>query len=171
MISRISALIALLNLIGSDKTLCAAFVAPSLSQHTSRHRVQSMSKTYHDESLVYRHRREGLLNAIAAMVCLVPLTCLPLPSNAAISSNVPGTVWLTGKYPQIPGQKPHEKSDVKGTRRDPSFLRSISDCKSQCERNTGADGLARAKEDCLSECQDICCDSYEQCTFAIVPRI
>jgi hypothetical protein len=81
------------------------------------------------------------------------------------------TLWLTGKAPKVPGQKPKDKSDVSGTKRDPNFLRSISDCKSQCENTPGPGGLARSKEDCLSECQDICCTTYEQCTFAIVPRI
>lgn len=81
------------------------------------------------------------------------------------------TIYITGKAPQVPGQKPaKDKNDVKGTRKDPNFLRSISDCKSQCE-NSGSGGLAKSKEDCLSECQDICCTTYEQCTFSIVPRI
>jgi hypothetical protein len=115
-------------------------------------------------------RREVFTKTIAA-VCCSTLTCLPRPSSAATNNYVDGTVWLTGKYPQVPGQKPRDKSDVKGTRKDNNFLRSISDCKSQCERTSAADGLARPKEDCLSECQDICCESYEQCTFAIVPRI
>jgi hypothetical protein len=81
------------------------------------------------------------------------------------------TIWLTGKDPVVPGQALRDKSDVKGTRKDPNFLRSISDCKSQCENSAGPDGLARSKETCLSECQDICCQTYQQCTFGIVPRI
>jgi hypothetical protein len=71
------------------------------------------------------------------------------------------TIWLSGKPPQVPGKKPAES-----TRKDGSFLRSIADCKNQC-LNSGE----KTKEDCLSECQDICCTTYEQCTFAIVPRI
>ena len=81
------------------------------------------------------------------------------------------TIWLTGKAPKVPGQKPRDKGDYTGTKKDPKFLRSISDCKSQCENTPSPDGLARSKEDCLSDCQDICCTTYEQCTFAIVPRI
>jgi hypothetical protein len=92
-------------------------------------------------------------------------------SAAAAAEEQQATIWLTGKPPQVPGQKPKDKNDVKGTRKDPNFLRSIADCKNQCENSAGPDGLARSKEDCLSECQDICCTTYEQCTFAIVPRI
>jgi len=94
----------------------------------------------------------------------VPLT---EPANAEGDK----TIWLTGKAPKVPGQKPKDKGDTSGTKKDPNFLRSISDCKSQCENTPGPDGLARSKEDCLSDCQDICCTTYEQCTFAIVPRI
>jgi hypothetical protein len=49
-------------------------------------------------------------------------------------------------------------------------LRSVSDCKGKCENTPGPDGLARSSTECLSACQDICCTTYEQCTFAIVPR-
>jgi hypothetical protein len=80
------------------------------------------------------------------------------------------TLYKSGKAPMVPGAPPRDKSDLKGTRKDPDFLRSLSGCKSQCE--TAGDGsLAKSKEDCLSECQDICCKTYEQCTFDIVPRI
>lgn len=81
------------------------------------------------------------------------------------------TIWKSGKEPIVPGKKPRDKNDTKGTRKDGEFLRSISNCKSQCETSYGSDGLARSKEECLSDCQDICCQTYEQCTFGIVPRI
>ena len=82
--------------------------------------------------------------------------------------------WVSepaGKAPVVAGQKPKDKNDVKGTKKDPDFLRSIGDCRAQCQNTAGPDGLSKPKEDCLSECQDICCNTYEQCTFAIVPRI
>jgi hypothetical protein len=81
------------------------------------------------------------------------------------------TIWLTGKDPKVPGKKPRDKNDVSGTRKDPNFLRSLADCKNQCENTIGSDGYAKTKEECLSECQDICCTTYQQCTFAIVQRI
>jgi len=39
------------------------------------------------------------------------------------------TIYNSGKAPKVPGEKPRDKNDVKGTKKDPSFLRSISDCK------------------------------------------
>mmetsp|Transcript_7419 Transcript_7419/g.11282 ORF Transcript_7419/g.11282 Transcript_7419/m.11282 type:complete len:146 (-) Transcript_7419:2034-2471(-) len=97
-------------------------------------------------------------------------TALVLSSKKAIAKdNTSPTLWLTGKAPQVPGEKPKDKSDTKGTKRDPNFLRSISDCKSQCEQSRYGD-MAKTKEECLEECQDICCTTYEQCTFAITPR-
>jgi hypothetical protein len=103
----------------------------------------------------------------AAFLAVPVLVVAPLGANAEPDK----TLYLTGKAPKVPGAKPKDKSDTAGTRRDPNFLRSISDCKSQCENKTAPDGTIRTKEDCLSDCQDICCTTYEQCTFGIVPRI
>lgn len=125
-----------------------------------------------DNRLIGKSRRAMMQGALALFTLSSPLISFPSASTAApTNAYVPGTIWLTGKSPQVPGQKPRDKSDTRGTRKDSGFLRSISDCKSQCERTSGPDGLAKAKEDCLSECQDVCCETYEQCTFAIVPRI
>jgi hypothetical protein len=122
-----------------------------------------------------RRRLFRLLPSVAFASALVnhPLPSLAADGTAASSSQQqPGaTIWITGKPPRVPGAKPKDKNDVSGTRRDPSFLRSISDCKNQCENSPASDGLSKSKEECLSECQDICCTTYEQCTFAIVPRI
>lgn len=96
---------------------------------------------------------------------LIPLLSNPTPTTAEEA-----TIWKTGKSPEVPGQKPKDKSDTKGTRKDPNFLRSIADCKGKCENSPGPDGLARSSSECLSACQDICCTTYEQCTFAIVAR-
>lgn len=93
-----------------------------------------------------------------------------IPQQVMAADKEP-TVYKSGKAPIVPGQKPKDKNDTSGTRKDPNFLRSISNCKSQCENSTGSDGYARSKEECLSDCQDICCTTYEQCTFGIVPRI
>ena len=109
-------------------------------------------------------RREWTRNILTSIIATTPLV-----ASAADSGD---TIWKTGKSPQIPNQKPKDKSDsTKGTRKDPSFLRSISDCKGKCESSPGPDGLARSSTECLSACQDTCCTTYEQCTFAIVPRL
>ena len=106
---------------------------------------------------------------IAASGLLVPSS--NIAGAADDNNNNNKIVWLTGKDPIVPGKKAREKGDVSGTKKDPKFLRSIADCKSQCENSAGPDGYARSKEDCFSDCQDICCTTYQQCTFAIVNRI
>ena len=115
-------------------------------------------------SVPHHSRREWTRNILTSIIATTPLV-----ASAADSGD---TIWKTGKSPQIPNQKPKDKSDsTKGTRKDPSFLRSISDCKGKCESSPGPDGLARSSTECLSACQDTCCTTYEQCTFAIVPRL
>ena len=47
---------------------------------------------------------------------------------AAEKSSEP-IIWKSGKPPIIPGQKPKDKNDTSGTRKDPNFLRSIATCK------------------------------------------
>jgi hypothetical protein len=96
------------------------------------------------------------LSAAAMQICL--LGAATSPANAAEAT----TVYKSGKTPIVPGQKPKDKNDTKGTKKDPDFLRSIADCRSQCQSSIGPDGFAKSKEDCLSECQDICCTTYEQ---------
>ena len=115
-------------------------------------------------------RRDWTRRAFSAMVTGVGITVANANTEPALAAEKGDIIWKTGKSPIVPGQKPRDKSDVKGTRKDPSFLRSISDCKSKCENTPGPEGLAKSKEECLAECQDICCTTYEQCTFAIVPR-
>ena len=114
-------------------------------------------------------RREWSKKAFAALITGAG-SFATIASNPEQSNAADDIIWKTGRAPQIPGQKPKDKGDVKGTKKDPSFLRSISDCKTKCENSYGPDGLARSASECLSACQDICCTTYEQCTFAITPR-
>jgi hypothetical protein len=114
--------------------------------------------------------RRAFMGAAAMNIGLIGAAPAVLAA-AAESAPAAGTIYKSGKTPIVPGAKPRDKSDVKGTRKEPDFLRSIADCRSQCQNTLGSDGYARDKADCLSECQDICCKTYEQCTFDIVPRI
>ena len=45
-------------------------------------------------------------------------------------------------------------------------MRCLSNCKSECQKPK--DGLAAL--DCNQDCQDQCCESYEQCSFKIRTR-
>lgn len=96
---------------------------------------------------------------------LFTMSSLVLAPSAVEAAEASNTIYISGKTPKVPGAKPKDKNDLSGTKKDPNFLRSIADCKSQCESK------GKTKEDCLSECQDICCMTYEQCTFNIVPRM
>lgn len=99
------------------------------------------------------NRRDVIATAAAAI-----FISTPTPSQAA--------TYISGKNPK---GKPNKDGDTKGTRKDPAFLRSLSTCKSQCE--SASNTISKSKEDCLEECQEICCTTYEQCTFAIIPQI
>mmetsp|Transcript_20642 Transcript_20642/g.28711 ORF Transcript_20642/g.28711 Transcript_20642/m.28711 type:complete len:167 (-) Transcript_20642:1190-1690(-) len=142
----------------------APIVTTKQSKNVSAIRLNAQS-THHDG--VCNSRREVFGKFASILTVGAVSTFLNVrPAEAADGA----TIWNTGKAPKVPGQKPKDKSDVSGTRKDPSFLRSLSDCKSKCENTAGPDGLSKSKEDCLSECQDICCTTYEQCTFSITPR-
>jgi hypothetical protein len=129
---------------------------------------------------LHQSRRKLLISTISIATGMIATSWSRDLSYAAGDTAFPSTgtdatptktIWLTGKDPIIPGKKPRDKNDITGTKKDPNFLRSISDCKSQCERTSGPDGFARTKDECLSDCQDICCTTYQQCTFGIVNRI
>jgi hypothetical protein len=130
------------------------------------------------------NRRDILFEFVTAVTTTIPIVEIlqPQPVCAMVERSsttmtiaatpaTEDTIWMTGKMPQIPGQKPKDKNDVSGTRKDPNFLRSLSDCKNQCENTGSIGGYAKSKDECLSECQDICCTTYQQCTFPIVQRI
>ncbi len=50
------------------------------------------------------------------------------------AANDGDTIWKTGRAPVVPGQKPKDKGDVKGTKKDPGFLRSTSSSSTACHR-------------------------------------
>lgn len=147
---------------------CAGLLfSREISAFCSQKSITPRASTSHllalsDETML--SRREWSKRALSSLI-VGTMASNPEQSNAA-----DGIIWKTGRSPQIPGQKPKDKGDVKGTRKDPSFLRSISDCKTKCETGYGPDGFSRSKAECLSSCQDICCATYEQCTFAIISR-
>lgn len=70
-------------------------------------------------------------------------------------------LWISGKSDRT-GKDPSDKS---GTKKDISYLRCLSNCKAECESPQG--GVQRDRGECLQDCQDECCKSYEQCTYTI----
>lgn len=92
-----------------------------------------------------------------ALAIFFPLN-LPDVTFAALSSPV---IYRSGKAPEgLPVAKTDSKKDY-------GFLRCMSNCKAQCLKPS--EGLA--KLDCAQDCQDQCCNSYEQCSFKITTNI
>lgn len=136
---------------------------------------ESSCKLSTSSSSSVHESRRTLLAAAAMQVCMFGAGTPPV-AHAATGTDpnaASATIYKSGKAPVVPGQKPKDanKGDLKGTKKDPDFLRSVADCRNQCQNVIGSDGMSKSKEDCLSDCQDICCKTYEQCTFNIVPRI
>jgi hypothetical protein len=127
--------------------------------------AEKVSHSCHSKNTI-NNRRSFLLNTIFSTTTVG--TTFLVTKESCYAEDI---IWLSGKPPKVPGQTPKDKNDLKGTRKDPNFLRSIADCKNQCENTSGVGGGFKEKEQCLQECQDICCTTYEQCTFAIIPRI
>ena len=81
-------------------------------------------------SSVHETRRR-FLNAAAMNVCFLGAATASITTNPDIASaadtdtTTARTRYISGKAPQVPGGKPVDKSNVKGTRKDPDFLRSI----------------------------------------------
>ena len=113
-----------------------------------------------------RSRPWGLRTAAAAttLAALLPLLNLPeMPGSgvayAAEPSGAAALIWKSGKNPA-----PVDPNDPKkGTKKDSSFLRCLSGCKQDCQKP----GEGAAKLDCVQDCQDQCCSTYEQCSFKV----
>lgn len=70
-----------------------------------------------------------------------------------------GLIYKSGKNPM-----PVDPNDPKkGSKKDTSFLRCLSSCKQDCQKP----GEGMAKLDCVQDCQDQCCSTYEQCSFKV----
>ena len=80
---------------------------------------------------------------------------------ALAKENSEAKIFLSGKNP-IATQGGDPKA---GTKKDIKFLRCLSNCKSKCQ--LPSEGLAEERVDCVQDCQDICCETYEQCSFRI----
>ena len=106
----------------------------------------------------------GAVARALARGCLVgvPLMCpLVLTPAHAAQAGAP-LVYKSGKNPA-----PVDPNDPKkGSKKDSTFLRCLSSCKQDCQKP----GEGNAKLDCVQDCQDQCCSTYEQCTFKVKTR-
>ena len=97
--------------------------------------------------------------AAVLLSCAIPLSSVALTAENSIttSTTIQKVIYKSGKSPiGLPSSKTDSKKDI-------SFLRCMSNCKTSCQRP--GEGLARV--DCVQDCQDQCCTSYEQCSFKI----
>lgn len=102
--------------------------------------------------------RNAWIKAISASLLVASLFSADGSVQAAEKGGAP-LIYKSGKNP-VPPNPPDSKE---GTKKDSSFLRAMSNCKSYCQKP----GEGMAKLDCLQDCQDQCCNSYEQCSFKI----
>lgn len=109
-------------------------------------------------STAQTHLRTSFKWASAILITSV-LAFGPIDTAIAADAKKPLLTYKSGKSPTAANP-----NDPKlGTKKEPSFLRCVSNCKSDCQKP----GEGLAKNDCVSDCQDQCCSSYEQCSFKI----
>jgi hypothetical protein len=86
---------------------------------------------------------------ITSQSCYFPVIAADISSSTIL--------YKSGKSPEgLPIKKSDSKKDI-------TFLRCISDCKTKCQ----LPGQGIGKVDCIQDCQDQCCNSYEQCSYKI----
>uniref|UniRef100_A0A7S2UWJ7 SREBP regulating gene protein n=1 Tax=Fibrocapsa japonica TaxID=94617 RepID=A0A7S2UWJ7_9STRA len=99
-------------------------------------------------------RRAAVATALAASLGVI------LPPAFSPADAADERLWLSGK-----GDKPKDSKDTKGTKKDINFLRCLSNCLAVCQKPTS--GVQRDRSECLEDCRDECCQTYEQCTYTI----
>mgnify|MGYP001205730175 CR=1 FL=1 len=110
----------------------------------------------------------SLITSPFTLTPTLPSLSIDNTATTLIVSNTKSTnandvlIYKSGKNPRGP---PVNKDDKTGTKKDRKFLKCISNCKGDCESPTG--GLATNRVDCVQDCQDQCCETYEQCSYKI----
>ena len=101
----------------------------------------------------------------SAFLCSSALISSMYPMSPSIATQSVSMIYKSGKTPiPVTGSQAQASSDSKvGTKKETKFLRCMSTCKSDCQQP----GEGLAKTDCVQDCQDQCCSSYEQCSFKI----
>ena len=95
----------------------------------------------------------------AASLLMLPIT--EVYATSTISSSGENMIYKSGKNPK----GPNKDGDKTGTKKDYKFLKCMSGCKADCQSPSG--GLATQRNDCVQDCQDQCCETYEQCSYKI----
>ena len=74
-------------------------------------------------------RRNALSKFGQIFGVIASVDALQTESSISYAADKEPTIWKSGKAPIVPGQKPKDKNDTTGTRKDGNFLRAISNCK------------------------------------------
>lgn len=90
---------------------------------------EPQSKPSSLRSLSFIGRKSFILSTSSCFWSATLFPSLALSETDGDQPVAPSTKYYTGKQPVVPGGKPREKGDVKGTKKDPQFLLSISQCK------------------------------------------
>jgi len=107
-----------------------------------------------------RQRPTAYSKMLVALVAITMSYTFNLPTGVLAAQDVQNPrIYKSGKNPDGVSSK---ESTI-GTKKDISFLRCMSNCKAQCQ----LPGEGLVKSDCVQDCQDQCCNSYEQCSFKI----
>ena len=94
---------------------------------------------------------------VARFLLLAASSGLALPARAADERR-----WVSGRSDPI---RKTSKDKPDGTKKDPNFYKCLNDCVPRCLGPPGS--VMKERTDCLLECQDECCTTYEQCTATI----
>jgi hypothetical protein len=121
--------------------------------------VVASSYHFNDISRFVSARKVIMRNIATSSIALASFIAVQTPIETALAADAKVLIYKSGKSPTPPNQSDPKK----GTKKDSTFLRCISDCKTRCQRP----GEGLAKNDCVQDCQDQCCASYEQCSFKI----
>jgi len=138
--------------------------------------VLTMSSLYLCSSGIHLFLQSKILKPLKISLVAVSFAVVFQPTDIegvslAAASAAPITtqklIYKSGKTPFVEGSDKSQQqgNDMSGPggRKEISFLRCISNCKTKCQQP----GEGLAKNDCVQDCQDQCCTSYEQCSFRI----
>lgn len=110
-----------------------AFTTTSLPSISSVNDVTTHLMAINSNDSEINSSRRDIIRKIATSFAIGSFTILetnvPTSGESSAAYAADPTIWKTGKTPIVPGEKPKSKDDTSGTRKDPKFLRSISQCK------------------------------------------
>jgi hypothetical protein len=133
--------------------IATLLIMPSYGWNLNR----SSSASHRARPLSYLKTTVAILGGASILTNPMPVFATGTSSTAVADA----MVFKTGKNP-VPNK---DKEDRKGTKKDRKYLKCLSSCKAECELPTG--GLATQRVDCVQDCRDQCCETYEQCSYKI----